>query len=122
MYIVGAKWWDKWKLYTSFDETSNSFTRKSVSEANYPGRLLNEDILDDKRDYYLRTEDPDYLQTPLKPMLRENKDYKVLNKKCGKLLYRLFGGTPVIRSAVRVKDNLKPVVYPSLVFVHPKYR
>jgi len=98
------------------------FTKKTVCEPLYPGEVLNGDILDDTNKYYLRANDSIHLRTPLKLTLEENKDYIVLNSKCGKMLYKLFGGVPIIRNTITKGKRVTPIIYPPFVFLFLKCR
>lgn len=93
-----------------------------MREALHPGEPVNGDVLDVSEDYYLRPQDPLWLKSPLRPGLVENKDYKVLNKKSGKLIHKLFGGKPVVRKAKITDRSIVPVIYPPLVPIFPKHR
>ena len=85
------------KLYNPFHYSLSLKPSELTKGKHYPGIISNEDILEDKKNYYTTDDPSDIYNIILKPDLREVADYKILNAQQWNFLYEKYKGVMIKR-------------------------
>lgn len=101
-YILSCNWLQKWRDYVAFK--TNKSTKDVQMEVEFPGMILNDDIIDKAKDLLEDYANP-HLNVGLMENLREGDHYYVVNDKVWEFLYTRYGGIEILRIGTERKGE-----------------
>ena len=101
-FVISTFWLNKWKDYVRYEEFNE--TEDSSMQANHPGMITNEDILDEVPDLLYDFKRP-HFNVNLKENLREEDHYNIIDEKLWRFLLIRYGGIEIKRFGVKRDDN-----------------
>ena len=101
-YILSLNWLQKWRDYVA--SATDSSSSDAAMEAEYPGMILNNDIIEEQEHQLTDYQNPQY-EYALKENLKEDDNYYVVNYEVWDFLYTRYGGTQILRVGVNPPSN-----------------
>lgn len=90
-YIASAEWFKAWKLYSGFD---------GMEGGQFPGPILNEDIIEKDDKQVICDETNQYLNINLKDNLREEDHYLIWSQEIWDFFSKRYGGRTIQRFGI----------------------
>lgn len=82
-FVISAEWFKQWKTYVGYE---------GMGGGDFPGPILNEDIIEQETHQIVCDDKNQYLNINLKDNLKEEDHYIILNKEIWDFLSKRYGG------------------------------
>jgi hypothetical protein len=103
-YLIEKEWFNKWKDYVGFDDTSDS---------RHPGDINNSYLLNSDKSVLWHKSELNFkywLNANLKDNLKEDIDYVIMNPAIWDYLHQMYGGVTIKRYGTLIDVNTEECI------------